>query len=271
MARRHYENFPVASLLLPKSLRPCVYSIYAFAREADDLADEGVLYPDERLRALDEWELLLDDCYTGRATHPVFVALAETVARHGIPKKPLSDLLTAFRMDVMQKRFETFADLLYYCVHSANPVGRLVLYIFHSATDRTMTLSDNICTGLQLANFWQDIAIDWAKGRLYVPLEDLDRFGYTENDLAQRTVDDRFCNLLQFEVDRTREFFHAGKPLLGESIPSLQLELRLTWLGGMTILRKIQESGYNVFDKRPIISKTDKLAILMKALLRKTA
>lgn len=269
ITRRHYENFPVASLFIPASLRPYVAAIYAFARTADDFADEGKLSAQERLARLDEWEEKLDRCFEGVASDPIFVALAETVSRCGIPKKPLSDLLIAFRVDVTRNRFPTFHDLLEYCTHSANPVGRLVLYIFSSATDRMMGFADNICTALQLANFWQDVSLDWQKGRVYLPLEDLQRFGYTENDLAAGTYDERFRKLVKFQVDRTKRYFESGKPLLAEAPDDLKFELRLTWFGGQTILKKIEQADYDVLTKRLVITSLDKAGIFMKAIVRR--
>ena len=269
ITRRHYENFPVASLLIPPSLRPYIAAIYAFARTADDFADEGELSIQERMARLDEWEEKLDRCFEGEATDPIFVAIAETVSRCGIPKKPLADLLTAFRMDVTLNRFPTFHDLLGYCAHSANPVGRLILYIFSSATERTIQFSDNICTALQLANFWQDVSVDWQKGRTYLPLEDLQRFGYTESDLAVGKYDERFCRLLKFQVDRTRRYFESGKPLLAEAPDGLRFELRLTWFAGQTVLRKIEQAHYDVFNKRHVITSLDKAGIFLKAIVRK--
>lgn len=270
LAKSHYENFPVASLFIPKEKRPYLWSIYAFARVADDFADEGEASADTRLEQLEGWEEHLDECYEGKASHPVFVALRETAQRCNIPKKALADLLTAFRMDVTQKRFGTFNDLLYYCKHSANPIGQLVLYVFNNAADRTLALSDCICTALQLANFWQDVSVDWKKGRVYIPLEDMERFGYTERDLESRIADERFRKLMAFEVDRTRELFAVGKPLLREAARELHLELSLTWQGGMRILEKIERLQYDVLHARPALSLWDKLSILSTSLLRLT-
>jgi squalene synthase HpnC len=268
LAKSHYENFPVASLFIPKEKRRYVWNIYAFARIADDFADEGDAPPQKRLEQLDRWGGYLGDCYESKATHPVFVALAETVRRFNIPKEPLADLLTAFRMDVTQRRFGTFTDLLYYCSHSANTVGQLVLHIFENASERNVSLSDSICTALQLTNFWQDVAIDWRKGRLYIPLEDCERFGYTEHDIESRVVDERFRNLMAFEVNRTRELFSGGKPLLKEATPALHLELNLTWQGGMKILERIERLQFDVFHRRPVLSVWDKFSILSTSLLR---
>jgi len=270
MARTHYENFPVASRFIPADRRPYIWSIYAFARTADDFADEGVLPPDERLRKLDEWEQKLDACFAGTPDHPVFIALGETVARTGLPRKPLADLLAAFRMDVTTKRYQTFHDLLGYCDRSANPVGRLVLWIFGNATERTTTLSDSICTALQLTNFWQDISLDWRKKRLYIPLEDFGRFGYTEMDLGRGVVDARFRDLMRFQVDRTRRLFEAGAPLIREAVPELRFELALTLNAGMTMLRKIEYASYDVLTVRPSLSVFDTISILVRSLVRRT-
>jgi hydroxysqualene synthase len=267
VARSHYENFPVASLFLPREKRPFLWSIYAFARSADDMADEGPLPADERLRRLDDWQARLDRCAAGRPEGPVFIALADTLERTGAPSTLLADLLMAFRMDVTVHRYERFADLLVYCHYSANPVGRLVLHVFGNATQRTTTLSDSICTALQLANFWQDVRIDWEKGRVYVPLEDCVRFGYNASHIAQRRADDAFRLLLQFQVDRTRSMFEAGRPLLHEAVPPLRFELALTWHGGMTILEKIRKQDYDVLNRRPALGLTDKLAVVIRAML----
>lgn len=270
LAKSHYENFPVASFLIPREKRPYVWSIYAFARIADDFADEGETPAERRLEMLNDWGQHLDECFMGNATHPVFIALTETVRKFSIPKKPLADLLAAFRMDVTTKRFPRFDDLTYYCGHSANPVGQLVLYVFENATERMVTLSDHICTALQLANFWQDVSVDWQKGRLYIPLEDVMRFGYTEHDLEGKVADERFRKLMAFEVGRTRDLFVAGKPLLREATPDLHLELNLTWRGGMKILEKIEALHYDVLHTRPAISAVDKLSIFSRSLLRLT-
>jgi hydroxysqualene synthase len=270
LAKSHYENFPVASFFIPKEKRPYIWSVYAFARVADDFADEGDAAPQKRLEQLGRWGEYLDECYESKASHPIFIALGETIRRFNIPKEPLANLLIAFRMDVTQNRFGTFNDLLYYCRHSANPVGQLVLHIFENASERNVSLSDNICTALQLTNFWQDVAVDLRKGRLYIPLEDCERFGYTEQDIESRVVDDRFRKLMAFEVDRTRELFAAGKPLLKEATPALHFELNVTWQGGMKILEKIERLHYDVLHRRPVLSMWDKLSILSSSLLRLT-
>jgi squalene synthase HpnC len=269
LARSHYENFPVASLFLPKDKRPFLWSIYAFARTADDFADEGTLPAEERLRLLDDWQTRLDRCTSGSPEGPVFIALADTLERTGAPSALLGDLLTAFRMDVAVRRYERFSDLLGYCRCSANPVGRLVLHVFGNATQRTTALSDQICTALQLANFWQDVRVDWEKGRVYIPLEDCVRFGYNASDIGRGRANDAFRLLLQFQVDRTRAMFSAGRPLLDEAIRPLRFELALTWHGGITILNMIRNRDYDVLSRRPSLGITEKLTVVTRAIFHR--
>jgi squalene synthase HpnC len=266
IAREHYENFPVASRFLPRERRPYIAAIYAFARLADDMADEGTWSPEERLGKLDDWQTKLDACYAGNADHPVFIALAETAAVKQIPRQLFVDLLNAFRTDVTRSRYQTFGDLLGYCRLSANPVGRLVLYVFDDAGEEKLYLSDQICSALQLANFWQDISVDRQKGRIYVPLEDIERFRYTEDEFCRGVEDDRFRELMQFEVERTRGLFQDGKPLLQRVTSELRFELALTWNGGMAILRKVEQSGYSVLAQRQHLTLLDKLSVLGSAL-----
>lgn len=270
MAREHYENFPVASLFLPAHRRKYVAAVYAFARTADDFADEGDRSSEERLRLLDQYEHKLEDAYGGRPEGPIFVAIAETASRTHIPLALLRRLLAAFRMDVTRQRYQTFTELLGYCENSANPVGRLVLHLFEETRPDLHVLSDRICTALQLANFWQDLSLDVGRGRLYIPLEDLERFGYTERDLAAQCADDRFRRLLQFEVERTRTLFHQGEGLLRSVARPLRFEVNLTYRGGLAILKKIERSGYDVLSRRPALSLWDKLSLLVSAGLRTT-
>jgi squalene synthase HpnC len=269
LARDHYENFPVASLILPRGRRRYVAAIYAFARTADDFADEGALPPEERLAKLKDWEDRLDAAYAGRASHPVFIAMAETAARTGIPRELPAALLTAFRMDVTHHRYRTFGELLEYCRFSANPVGRIVLHLFSALSEATVGPSDAICTGLQLTNFLQDLARDSEKGRLYLPLEDCERFGYTEEDLKRRTVDDRFRNLMKFQVDRTRDLFRSGISILPQVKNPLRIELDLTVRGGNEILSKIEGAGYDVLNRRPSLTTADKIRIIIMTLLHR--
>ena len=264
----HYENFPVASLFLPQEKRQYVQAIYAFSRTADDFADEPGLEKEERLALLDDWNRQLVECYEGKASHPTFIALSETVTRLGIPIEPLQDLLTAFKRDVSQNRYETFEDVLSYCKCSANPVGRLVLMIFNLKDEKLQTLSDYISTALQLTNFWQDVAVDRDKDRLYLPLEDMKKYGYRLEDWKNRVVDERFVQLMKFEVERTRELFYQGAELPSIIEKELQIEMRLVWFGGMAILKKLDRRKYDVFRQRPILSSTDKFLIFTKAFFR---
>ncbi|MBI3193404.1 MAG: squalene synthase HpnC, partial [Ignavibacteriae bacterium] len=228
--------------------------------------DEQQRTSDSRLYDLNDWETKLLQCYEGTAEHPVFIALAETVKRLRIPIEPLKDLLVAFKRDVLQNRYETFDDLLSYCQCSANPVGRLVLMIFGYRDEQLNKLSDNICTALQLANFWQDIAVDAEKNRLYLPLEDMQRFGFTIDDWKRKSFNAKFKELLKFQVARTKELFYLGADLPSLVDKDLQLELKLVWFGGMSMLRKIEKAGYDVFTKRPKLSTSNKVGILIRGL-----
>jgi hydroxysqualene synthase len=263
----HYENFPVASLFLPQEKRPYIQAIYAFSRTADDFADELSLSPEERLVRLQHWDDSLSRCFEGDAEHPVFIALRETVKRQNIPIEPLRDLLTAFKRDVSQTRYETFEDLLSYCKCSANPVGRIVLMIFNHRDEKLFNLSDAICTALQLTNFWQDIAVDLKKNRLYLPLEDMRRFGYSEEKWKNGVVDDTFRQLMGFETERTRDMFYSGAELPAMVGKDLQIELRLVWMGGMTILKLLKRSGYEIVHRRPSLTLLNKVMIFSRALL----
>jgi squalene synthase HpnC len=265
VARRHQENFPVASLLLPRKGRKHVASIYAFARMADDFADEGDRPASERLALLDEWEGHLNSCYDGRAEHPVFIALRATIEATGIPRELLAALLHAFRMDVQVRRFPTFSEVLQYCTFSANPVGRLVLILFGEATEGALPLSDHLCTALQLANFWQDVGRDAEKDRIYLPLEDLGRFGYTEGAIFQGRADDRFRALMRYEVERTRRYFASGAPLLVMTRGTLRRELAATLRGGRAILEAIEREGYDTLHRRPSLSLLDKILMVWHA------
>jgi squalene synthase HpnC len=267
IARSHYENFPVASRFVSKEIRKYVWTIYAFARIADDYADEPGFTLAERMDNLNQWEQYLDECYNGNPTHRVFAALAETVDRFQIPHELFQNLLTAFRADATVKRYETYEDVLAYCRNSANPIGRLLLLLFNYRSEAMMHLSDSICTALQLTNFWQDVSVDLQKDRIYLPLEELEEFGYSEQDLFNETVNDRFCNLMAFQVRRTAELFVGGKPLLTMVGKDLSLELKLTWNGGMKILQKIHTQNYDVLNKRPVLSKLDKLGLLFRSFL----
>ena len=266
LTEAHYENFPVASLFLPAEKRPYVQALYAFSRSADDFADESHRSTQERLDALNAWEDQLLQCYEGNGEHPVFVALRETVKNLNLPIDPFKDLLSAFKRDVVQNRYNTFDDLLSYCACSANPVGRLVLMIFGYRDEKLLQLSDHICTALQLANFWQDIAIDRQKDRLYIPLEDMERFGYSLGEWKNGILGNTFKELMKFQVERTRELFYRGAELPSLVERDLQLELKLVWFGGMSILKKLDRIKYDVVHHRPVLKGFNKAMILLRAL-----
>lgn len=268
LARAHYENFAVATWLLPRALRPHFYHVYAYCRWSDDLADETG-DPRASLALLDWWERQLDDCYAGRANHPVFIALSETIREFDIPRQPLADLLSAFRQDQQVVRYETFDDLLDYCRRSANPVGRIVLYLGRSHDERRGRLSDSICTGLQLANFWQDVANDWDRGRIYLPLADCRRFGYGEDNFASRRATTEFRKLLAFEVERAERWLREGLPLADELPRALAGDIWLIAQGGLKILQKIRAIDFDVWARRPQVSRTDQSWLLASCLARR--
>jgi squalene synthase HpnC len=268
LAKTHYENFSVATWFLPSRLRQHFYNVYAYCRISDDLGDE-VGNAEQSLELLDHWEAELNACYTGSPRHPVFVALAETVKQFGIPKHEFSDLLTAFRQDQTVSRYERFNDLLGYCRYSANPVGHLVLYLCGYSDSERQQLSDYTCTALQLANFWQDVSVDYAKGRIYLPLEDLRKFGVTAGDIAQRRATQQFLAMMQFEVQRAREWFQRGLPLVKQVNRELAVDIELFSRGGQEILNAIERQRFDVLQQRPVISKTRKLLLVMRAALSK--
>ena len=268
LARTHYENFSVATWFLPRSLRQHFFNIYAYCRISDDLGDE-VRDPKASLRLLDQWEAELNACYTGQPRHPVFVALAETVRTFDIPRQPFADLLKAFRQDQTVTRYPRFEDLLGYCRYSANPVGHLVLYVCGYRDAERQTLSDFTCTALQLANFWQDVSADYVKGRIYLPLEDLNGFGVAQADIASAQNTPAFCEMIRFEVNRTRDWFEQGLPLIVEVNRELAIDIELFSRGGQQILKAIERQNYKVLGRRPTISKTRKLALLARAALGK--
>jgi hydroxysqualene synthase len=247
--RAHYENFPVG-LFVPREKRPYVHALYAYARAADDFADEP-MYEGMRAEKLDQWEARLHEAYEGRAEDPIFIALAETVRRLAVPKALLLDLLSAFRQDTVKQRYDTWDELLDYCRRSADPVGRLVLLVFGETDPALPPLSDAICTGLQLANHWQDLAVDLRRGRIYVPRELMDRFGVKEWDLNAARVTPEFRALMAELVARSRALFAQGKPLCDLVGRELRFEMRLTWLGGSSILDGIEAVGSDVFRRRP--------------------
>jgi phytoene synthase len=270
VARAHDENFPVATRLLPRDLRAPVSAIYAFARAADDFADEAA-HEGRRLELLGRWEERLDRCLTGTADHPVFVALADAISRFALPAQPFRDLLDAFRQDCRVRRYESWDELLDYCRRSANPIGRLLLRLYGHGDEANARLSDAICTGLQLTNFWQDVASDLRKDRIYLPSEDRRRFGVTEEDLLAGRTHEGFRALLTELVGRTRSVFEEGRPLLRVFRGRLALEIRLTWLGGHLILDRIEAAGCDVFHARPRLAAADKALLALRASLGRWA
>jgi squalene synthase HpnC len=265
----HYENFPVASWLVPTRLRGAIVAIYAFARGADDIADEGDAPASDRLAALDRCAAMLDRIECGEAlTEPPFGTLAREIRGHGLPLAPLRALLSAFRQDVVKHRYADFADLADYCSRSANPVGRLLLHLYRVDDDTAREQSDAICTALQLANFWQDVAIDWRKGRVYLPQDDLRRFGVDEAQIDAARCDERWAQLMAFEVQRTRDLFAFGQPLTRLLPLRLKLELNMVVAGGLRILRGIDACRGDVFRQRPKLRRRDWAAMSVAALRR---
>jgi squalene synthase HpnC len=268
LARTHYENFSVATWFLPRNLRQHFFHVYAYCRISDDLGDE-VGDRSASLQLLDHWESELNAWYEGSPRHPVLVALAETVREFDIPKHEFSDLLSAFRQDQRVTRYATFNDLLGYCRYSANPVGHLVLYLGGYRDHGRQQLADFTCTALQLANFWQDVSVDYAKGRIYLPLEDLRRFAVDEEDIREGRNSSAFCEMMSFEVARAREWFEQGLPLAKTVDRNLAIDIELFSRGGMEILNAIARQGYAVLGRRPAISRIRKLALVARAALGK--
>jgi squalene synthase HpnC len=266
IARTHYENFTVVSRFLPRELRQHMYNVYAYCRWSDDLGDE-MPDPALALEALAWWRRELEACYAGEPRHPVYVALKETIDRFEIPPEPFHHLLDAFVQDQTVQRFPTYADVLHYCTRSADPVGRLVLYLFGFRDAERQRLSDATCTALQLTNFWQDVTVDWEKGRVYLPLEDLERFGVREEQIPARQFTPEFRELMKFEVDRARGLFAEGLPLLDMVPKRLRLDLELFTRGGQAILRMIERQGYDVLTRRPALSKSGKVGLIARRML----
>lgn len=267
LATMHYENFAVASRLLPKELRRHFANVYAYCRWSDDLADEAG-DPQRSLQLLAWWENELRACYAGCVRHPVFVALRATINEFAVPIDPFRDLLTAFRQDQSTTSYATFAELLCYCRNSANPVGRIVLHLGRCHDERRGAWSDDICTGLQLANFWQDAARDRRIGRTYVPQEDMRRFGVSEQDLDHPRATDDVRRLWKFQVDRTEDFLRRGLPLVRAMPHGLGGDIWLFVHGGLKILEKIRRQNYDVLAARPRVTKFDQLKLLVGCLVR---
>ena len=265
IAKSHYENFTVASFLLPRSIRPSFQAVYAFCRHTDDLGDEAA---GDRLALLDAWEAEVDAAYTGTPSHPIMVALQDVVRHHAIPDYLFRRLIQANRMDQGHVRFQTYADLLYYCEHSATPVGRMVLHLVGDRTDESLALADATCTALQLANFWQDVRRDHAIDRVYVPREDLDPFGVTEADFAAARATPEFKRMLAFEVDRAQSLFEQGLPLVDRMKGRLKLDIALFSKGGMRVLDAIRAIDYDVLAERPTVPTSRKLWLALTTAAR---
>src|SRR5579864_8338679 len=266
LATHHYENFNVVSWLLPRRLHQHFYNLYAYCRWADDLGDE-ISDPLKALGLLNEWDQELRDCYAGAPSHPVFIALRQTITALDIPIDPFSDLLVAFRQDQTQRRYGTWEDVLGYCRYSANPVGRLVLYLCRYRDAERQRLSDATCTALQLANFWQDVTRDLEKGRVYIPLEALAAHGLTADDIVQRRFDGRYVSLMKELVARTRQLFAEGMPLARSVESALRVDIEMFSRGGLAVLDAIEALGYNTLEHRPSIPKSKQFSLLVRALV----
>ena len=286
LAKTHYENFTVGSFLVPKALRRHVHAIYAYCRWVDDLGDEPYeplveslaganwmheqvrsdsqpLGPSQRMALLDRWEEELEACFTSIPTHPAIIALQDTVQAFNIPKDPFLKLIEANRMEQRASRYSTYEDLLFYCDHSANPVGHLFLYLFGYSDKGMQELSDYTCTALQLANFWQDVHRDYEIGRIYMPLEDLAKFEYTEAELAEHVVNQNFRDLMAFEVQRSEELFQRGLPLVNMLEGKARIDVALFTKGGMAVLEAIKQQEYDVLSRRPSLSRWKKARLFL--------
>lgn len=267
LATHHYENFHVVSFLLPKNLHQDFYNVYSYCRWADDLGDE-IGDTAESLRLLRWWSMELDRMYEGEAQHPVFAALRSTVRKYGIPKQPFADLVRAFVQDQTVTRYADWAGVFDYCVYSANPVGRLLLYLCGYPDAERQRLSDATCTGLQLANFWQDVTVDQLKDRVYLPLDLLARYDYTVEEMFAHRFDERFRGVMREAVGVARDFFDTGFPLARMVNKRLSVDLELFSRGGMCVLDKIEKQGFDVLSRRPKISKAERARLLVSTLAR---
>jgi squalene synthase HpnC len=267
MSVNHYENFPVASILMPARLKPAVVAVYAFARTADDIADEGDATPEQRYAALDQYDTELINIQTNIASqNKLFQTLGIIIRKHQLPISAFHDLISAFKQDIVTKRYQTYHDLLDYCRRSANPVGSIMLHLYQSATIQNLKDSDAICSALQLTNFWQDIAIDWQKQRIYAPLEDLRRFQITEKQIDCGIVDANWQEMMQFQIQRTRTLMISGSPLCKRLPGRIGWELRLVVQGGLRILERLEKVNGDIFQCRPKLKKLDWLFVFWRAI-----
>jgi squalene synthase HpnC len=267
IAKKHYENFPIG-LLVPRHIRKHVFSIYAFARFADDIADEGDAELEYRKSQLENWLCQLDECYLGTSKHPIFIALGKTIQEFNIPKSLFADLIKAFIMDVEKNRYDSFDEILFYCKHSANPIGRLMLIFFNKSNSETNLYSDYICSALQIANFLQDVSIDIKKNRIYFPLDSFAKHNYSEQDFFDKKINNSFINIFDEQLDKTYKLFEKGKPLVRHLKGRIKFEMLLTIESGKTILKKSNLIKHNIFFQRPVITTIDKLIILKKTALQ---
>jgi len=264
MTRTHYENFTVMSRLVPRTMRPHVAALYAYCRTVDDIGDEA---PGDRLALLDRYEAQLDAAFDGCPVHPVLVALQETIRRFDLPREPFARLIDANRIDQRTRRYATYDDLLHYCAHSANPVGRLFLMLFGYHDDERFALSDATCTALQLTNFWQDIRRDRVAGRIYLPQDEMAEFGVAEADLDADRATNELRQLVRFEVARTRRLFADGLPLIDSVRGRLRIDLSLFSRGGMAILDTIEQQDFDTLVRRPTLGRASKLGLVASSLL----
>jgi squalene synthase HpnC len=268
IAAKHYENFPVVSFFVPASLRKYVAMIYVFARQADDLADEGVFSKEQRLEKLEEYEDDFNNALKGIYKNPFWNALHLTIEQKTLDYREFLKLLKAFKQDVVKNRYSDFNELLNYCSNSANPVGRIILDLYNLKDEKLKLLSDKICTALQLTNFYQDVSIDYQKGRIYIPVDEMSHFNVTEKDLELKININQFKSLMEYQVNRTKEFFSEGSGLITYLPNPLKFEIRWTILGGKNILKKIEKVDYDVLNQRPILSKINYLYLMILSILK---
>ena len=265
--KSHYENFPVVSLFIPKYLRKHIAVVYQFARQADDIADEGNHKSEFRIENLELYENLLKKCLKGTYENDFWMALNNTVEQFKLSSKHFYDLISAFKQDVVKNRYASYAELLNYCERSANPVGRIILELFNIRDNQAIVYSDAICTALQLTNFYQDVSMDYLKGRIYIPIEELDTFGVLENVFELKKNNTNFIALFKYQVDRTQKLFDKGKKLLPFLPGNLRRQIKMTILGGEAIFRKIEKSNFNILDYRPKLNKFDIIKILIQSII----